>query len=66
MGGSGKDLRIVVLFKKECSFSGTDNIRLLVKALRNVSGRLHMVLNVFLACRVPWVSAMATGVTINY
>ena len=34
--------------------------------LRSVSRRLFMVLHIFLACRVPWVSPMATRVTINH
>ena len=33
---------------------------------RSVPRRLYTVLHVFLACRVPWVSPMATGVTINH
>ena len=37
-----------------------------VWSLRKVSGRLYTANHVFLACRVPWVSPMATGVTINH
>ena len=39
---------------------------ILMWSLRKVSGRLYMANHVFLACRVPWVSPMATGVTINH
>ena len=37
-----------------------------VWSLRKVSGHLYTANHVFLACRVPWVSPMATGVTINH
>ena len=35
-------------------------------SLRKVSGRLYTANHVFLACRVPWVSPMATRITINH
>ena len=49
-----------------CHFKLGSVFNIQVKTLRDVSGHVHMVLNVFLACRVPWVSPMATGVTINH
>ena len=45
---------------------GTRLCRTSMWSLRKVSGRLYMANHVFLACRVPWVSPMATGVTINH
>ena len=45
---------------------GTRLCRTSMWSLRKVSGCLYMANHVFLACRVPWVSPMATGVTINH
>ena len=45
---------------------GTRLCRTSMWSLRKVSGCLYTANHVFLACRVPWVSPMATGVTINH
>ena len=45
---------------------GTRLCRTSMWSLRKVSGHLYMANHIFLACRVPWVSPMATGVTINH
>ena len=45
---------------------GTRLCKTSMQTLRSVSRWLFMVLHIFLACRVPWVSPMATGVTINH
>ena len=45
---------------------GTRLCRTSMGSLKKVSGHLYMANHVFLACRVPWVSPMATGITINH
>ena len=45
---------------------GTRLCRTSMWSLRKVSGHLYTANHVFLACRVPWVSPMATGITINH